>query len=174
MAAGMSSGGSRSERKAALTQVDGQPPPVAAALRRAVEEQCAGRTDATVEHTFVDEPGSYGWNTIMSPVGQGVGVWFWFDGFDQDLMLMVEDEYYFEWLDLADEAAVVADVSGICSAVLAGNLRVRRRGTQRRLDVWVPDGRQWTGPGRPRWPWTRPPKADRDGRLPGYGPTEGA
>jgi len=145
-----------------------------ALLRRAVEELCAGRTDVTVEHNFVDEPGSYGWNTTLSPVGQGVKVFFWFDGFDQDLMQMVDDEYYFEWLDLTDEAAVVADVLGICSAVLTGNLRVRRVRTQRHLDAWVPDGRQWTGPGHASWPWTRPLKASRDGRLPGYGPVEGA
>jgi hypothetical protein len=167
-------GGSRGGRNAAVSDAEEHPPPVMAALRRAVEELCAGRTDLTVEHDVVDEPGSYGWNTSVSPVGRGVGVWFWFDGFDRDLMLMVEDEYYFEWLDLTDEADVVADVLGICSAVLAGDLRVRRRGTQRHLDVWTPDGRRWNGRGRPRWPWTRPPKADRDGRLPRYGPTGAA
>jgi hypothetical protein len=159
-----------------LTEVEEQPPPVMAALRRAVEQLCAGRTDVTVEHNFVDdEEGSYGWNTILSPVGQGVRVWFWFDGFDQDLMLMVEDEYYFEWLDLTDEAAVVVDVLGICSAVLAGNLRVRRVRMQRHLDAWTPDGRQWTGPGQVHFPpWSRPLKAARDGKLPGYGPAKGA
>jgi hypothetical protein len=159
-----------------MTEVANQPPKLMAALRRAVEELCADRTDVVIEHNFVDEPGSYGWNTILSPVGQGSQVWFWFDGFDEDLMLMIDDEYYFEWLwqDLTDEAGVVADVLGICSAVLAGDLRVRRRRLQRHLDLWTPDGRRWTGPGHGQlFPWKRPRHAARDGRLPGYGPSGG-
>jgi hypothetical protein len=118
-----------------MTEVEEQPPQVMTVLRRAVDELCAGRTDVTVEHNFVDEPGSYGWNTILSPVGQGAGVWFWFDGMNEDLMLMVDDEYYSEWLDLTDEAVVVADVLGNCSAVLAGNLQIRREGRWRHLDI---------------------------------------
>jgi hypothetical protein len=59
-----------------MTEAAEQPPQLMAALRRAVEELCAGRTDVVIEHNFVDEPGSYGWNTILSPVGQGSQVWF--------------------------------------------------------------------------------------------------
>lgn len=151
-----------------MTEVEEQPPPVMTALRRVVEELCAGRGDVVVEHDFVNEPGSYGWNTTLSPVGRGLGVWFWFDGFDDDLMLMVDDEYYFEWLDLTDEAAVVADVLGMCSAVLAGHLHVRREGRWRHLDLWTTDGRRWTGRGGrdSHLPWKR---SVLDGRLPGYG-----
>jgi hypothetical protein len=160
-----------------MTEVVEEPPQVMTALRRSVEELCAGRTDVVIEHNFVEEPGSNGWNTILSPVGQGSKVWFWYDGFDEDLMLMIDDEYYFEWLwdAVADEAAVVADVRGICSALLAGDLRVRRAGLQRHLDVWTPDGRRWTGPGRASlFPWKRPLLRAPDGRLPGYGPRGGA
>lgn len=159
-----------------MSEVAEEPPQLVHALRKAVEELCAGRTDMVVEHNFVDEPGSYGWNTILSPVGDGSKVWFWYDGFDEDLMLIIEDEYYFEWLwdAVADEAFVVADVRGICLAVLAGDLRVRRVGRQRHLDVWTPDGRRWSGAGHASvLPWRRPRHATPDGRLPGYGSAGG-
>ncbi|TYP86909.1 hypothetical protein [Blastococcus xanthinilyticus] len=159
-----------------MTELAEEAPQLMRALRQAVEELCSGRTDVVVEHEAVDEPGSYGWNTILSPAGRGSQVWFWFDGFDEDLMLLIEDEYYFEWLwdALADEASVVADVLGICSAVLAGNLRVRRRRLHRHLDLWTSDSRRWTGRGHGQLlPWTRPRHAARDGRLPGYGPAAG-
>ena len=151
-----------------MTDVE-QPPLVVTALRRAVEELCAGRRDVAVEHDDVtEEPGSPGWDTALSPVGRGSSVWFWYDGFDEDLMLMVDDEYYAEWLDLIDVPAVVADVVGICAAVLAGRLRVRRDGRRRHLDLETADGRRWSLPGGrdSLLPWRRPV---RDGDLPGYG-----
>lgn len=157
-----------------MGDVEDHPPPLVAALRRAVEELCVGRTDVTVEHDFVDEAGSCGWSTVLTPAGRGLQIWSWFDGFDRDLMLIVGDEYYFEWLDLSDGAAVVADVLGICSAVLSGRARARRAGMRRHVDVWAEDGRRWTGAGRATWPWTRFPGAARDGTLPGYGAAGGA
>ena len=156
------------DRGPRMTGVE-QPPPVVAALRRAVVELCAGRHDVAVEQGPVtDEPGSHGWRTALSPSGQGSGVWFWFDGFDEDLMLFVDDEYYAEWLDLTDVPAVVADVVGICAAVLDGRLWVSRDGRRRHLDLQAPDGRRWTLPGGrdSLLPWRRPA---RDGGLPGHG-----
>jgi len=87
---------------------------------------------------------------------------------------MIDDEYYIEslWQDLTDEAGVVADARGICSAVLAGDLRVRRTGLQRHLDLWTADARRWTGAVHAHlFPWKRPRHAAPDGRLPGYGPS---
>ena len=155
-----------------MTEVE-EPPRLVRALRQWVDEVCADRTDLRVEHGFVDEPGSYGLNTVVSPVGQGSEVWFWYDGFDEDLMLLVEDEYYFEWLAdaVADETAVVADVRGIMSAVLAGDSRVRRAGRRRQLDVWTSDGRHWTGTGHRTSLLRRSPRGlALDERLPGHGP----
>src|SRR3712207_5446912 len=115
-----------------MAEVHDEPPPVMLALRRAVTDLYTGRSGVVVEHNFLDdEEGSFGWNTILSPAGAGWRIWFWLDGVDEDLMLMVDDEYHFEWLDLTDEQAVVADVLGICSAVLAGDLRIRRKGRWR-------------------------------------------
>jgi hypothetical protein len=153
-----------------MTEDAVEPPEVMAALRRAIEQISVDRTDVVVEHDFLNDPGRYGWGTTLSPVGRGSKVWLWFDGFDEDLMLLVDDEYYFGWDDFTDEAAVIDDVRGICSSVLSGDLRLRREGRQRYLDLRSADGRHWTGRGNREslFPWKR---SALDRGLQGFRPT---
>lgn len=149
-------------------------------IRRAIDALCAGREDVIVEHYFdargafglASESGGavYGWGTSLSPTAQGSPLWIWFDGFDQDLALMLRDTYWFEWLELDDEQAVLQDVVGLCSGVLSGD--AWEWGTRRRrgVDVLLPDGRELSATdGRLRGlPWGEDRELRFRHRLPAY------
>ncbi len=150
-------------------------------LRRQIAELCAGRDDVIVEHEFRaegvyragDGPGwaVYGWGTTMSPVRFGTPVSAWFDGFDQELDVSVDDRYRFEWRDLSEATDVLSEAVGLCAAVLNGDAWEWRTRRRRGLDVMTPAGRLLNGTdGRSlglRWWGGHRVRSRR--RLPAYG-----
>jgi hypothetical protein len=154
-------------------------------LRRQVDQLCADRDDVRVEHRFdvsgafglpSDDSGGavYGWGTTMEPTAAGTPLWIWFDGFDEDLAVMIEDKHWFEWLDISDEDAVVAEVTGLCAGVLAGQLWEWKTRGARGCDVMLPDGRTLTvTQSRLRLaPWLNRDKVLFRRKLSAYGPPE--
>ena len=122
------------------------------ALRREIDALCEPYGDVVViEHDFKaegayragDGPGyaAYGWGTSLTPVGEGQRVWIWFDGLDRDVVVDVGGIGWFEWRDLSDEDGVRADIVGLCSGVLAGQVWAWRTRRTRGCEVQTPDGR---------------------------------
>jgi len=163
-----------------------EPPKLMAELRRSIDALCAGREDDVVVEHYFDAEGAfglpsesggatYGWGTSLTPTAQGWPLWIWFDGFDQDLALMLRETYWFEWLDLEDEQAVIQDALGLCAGVLSGD--VWEWGTRRRrgVDVLTPAGRLLSvTDGRLRGlPWGEDRELRFRRRLPAYRRDEG-
>jgi hypothetical protein len=151
-------------------------------LRRMVDDLCADREDAVVEHSF-DVSGAfgvpskprggvvYGWETTVHPASIGSALWIWFDGLDEDLAVMIDELHWFEWRDREDADAVVSEAAGLCAGVLAGNLWEWETRRGKGCDVMLPDGRVLTAAHRKSlyFPWSDPQKVLHRRQLPAYG-----
>ncbi len=113
----------------------------------------------------------YGWRTTVHPVTVGSSLWIWFDGFDEDLAVLIDDRHWFEWRDLRDEDAVISEAAGLCTGVVAGDLWEWETRRSRGCDVVLPDGRVLTATRENlrRMPWGHPQEVLSRRRLPAYG-----
>lgn len=86
------------------------PPPFVVRMRRAIDEAVARHGDQVgVQHLDYDGQGPYGWESQLRLAGHPqVEASFWYDGGDQDLMLL-GDVPHRGWSLVAEESEWVAD-----------------------------------------------------------------
>lgn len=117
---------------------------------------------------------SYGWGTRLKPRAHGQSIRFWYDGLDVDLVAKVGDVGWFEWRDLTDEDAVLAEAVGLCAGVLAGDIWKWRTLRTTGCEVRLPDDRLMRATRHGWEPWLRPAWGTRRvlsrRRLDGYRP----
>ena len=156
-----------------------EPPPVVTELRRALDALAAPYGElVVVSHLDADPdfdpaeqcPVDAEWITSLEPTARGQRIEVRYDG-DGELFLFIGDVGFLQWGDHSDVNGVVAEATGICAGVIAGDIWEWRTAHERGCEVVGPDARRWRlTDGRPRWkywpPWALWPVRHR--RLVGY------